>query len=135
MPKPDESSEDLGVLINTSSAAAKEGQTGQAAYSASKGGVLSMTLPVARDLARFRIRIMTLVPALFSTPMMERLPDRAKREILKSAEYPVSHLYPSQDDRYSQVYLCLQVRFGHPYEFADAVVSIIGNSIMVSLFW
>ncbi|UZJ57106.1 hypothetical protein CBS101457_006426 [Exobasidium rhododendri] len=110
IPKPDESTQDRGIIINTASAAAFEGQTGQVAYSASKGGVVSMTLPMARDLAWYGIRTMTLAPALFSTPMMKRLPEKAKKQILRSAEFPV--------------------RFGYPEEFAHAVVTIIENSIL-----
>lgn len=64
IPKPGEKTVDRGVIINTASAAALEGQAGQAAYSASKGGVLAMTLPMARDLAWYGIRVMTLAPAL-----------------------------------------------------------------------
>jgi NAD(P)-dependent dehydrogenase (short-subunit alcohol dehydrogenase family) len=106
IPRPDESTEDRGVLINTASAAAFEGQTGQVSYSASKGGVVGMTLPMARDLARYGIRTMTLAPALFSTPMMERLPDKAKKQILRSAEFPVS-LLRSERDVYAYVWMSL----------------------------
>ncbi|MBS0551229.1 MAG: SDR family NAD(P)-dependent oxidoreductase, partial [Proteobacteria bacterium] len=63
-----------GVIINTASVAAYEGQIGQAAYAASKGGIVSMTLPIARELARFGIRVMTIAPGLFITPMMRGLP-------------------------------------------------------------
>ncbi|EPQ26886.1 uncharacterized protein PFL1_05521 [Pseudozyma flocculosa PF-1] len=110
IPKPTASTKELGVIINTASAAALEGQSGQAAYAASKGGVLSMTLPLSRDLAWFGIRSMTLTPALFSTPMMQQLPDRAKAQILKSAEFPV--------------------RFGEPDEFAHAVKMVIENPML-----
>lgn len=66
-------------------------KTGLAAYSASKGGVLSMTLPLARDLARFGIRVCTVTPGLFSTPMSTRgVPEQVMRRIMRSAEYPVS---------------------------------------------
>ena len=91
-----------------------------------------MTLPIARDLARFGIRICTLAPALFSTPMMERLPEKAKRQILRSAEFPVG-VSNCDEQKYLLTPSCSQVRFGHPHEFASAVISIIENSILVSL--
>lgn len=112
IPKPTSSTVDLGVIINTASAAALEGQSGQCSYAASKGGVLSLTLPMARDLAWFGIRAMTLAPALFETPMMEKLPDRQRNAILRMSEFPV--------------------RFGKPDEFATAVQSCIENSMLVS---
>ena len=109
--KADASTPERGVIINTASAAALEGQAGQSSYAASKGGVLSLALPMARDLAWYGIRVMTLAPALFSTPMMESLPERAKAQILRSSEFPV--------------------RFGHPDEFAHAVAAIIENPMLV----
>lgn len=112
IPKPTEESKDLGVIINTASAAALEGQAGQCPYSASKGGVLSLTLPMARDLAWFGIRVMTLVPTLFETPMMAQLPKRARQAILRTCEFPA--------------------RFGHPDEFALSVQSVIENPMLVS---
>lgn len=112
IPKPTSSTVDLGVIINTASAAALEGQSGQCSYAASKGGVLSLTLPMARDLAWFGIRTMTLAPALFETPMMEKLPDRQRNAILRMSEFPV--------------------RFGKPDEFAAAVQACIENSMLVS---
>ena len=112
IPKPTESTEDLGVIINTASAAALEGQAGQCPYSASKGGVLSLTLPMARDLAWFGIRVMTLVPTLFETPMMSQLPDRARKAILRTCEFPA--------------------RFGKPEEFALSVQAVVENPMLVS---
>lgn len=113
IPKPTESTEDLGVIINTASAAALEGQAGQCSYSASKGGVLALSLPMARDLAWFGVRVMTLVPTLFETPMMMGLPDRARAKILSQCEYPA--------------------RFGKPEEFALSVQGVIENPMLVSV--
>ncbi len=112
IPKPTEATKDLGVIINTASAAALEGQAGQCPYSASKGGVLSLTLPMARDLAWYGIRVMTLVPTLFETPMMAQLPKRAKEAILRTCEFPA--------------------RFGYPEEFALAVQGVVENPMLVS---
>lgn len=112
IPKPTEATKDLGVIINTASAAALEGQAGQCPYSASKGGVLSLSLPMARDLAWFGIRVMTLVPTLFETPMMAQLPKRAREAILRTCEFPA--------------------RFGYPEEFALAVQGVVENSMLVS---
>ena len=77
-----------GVIINTASVAFEDGQIGQAAYAASKGGVVSMTLPAARELARFGIRVMTIAPGLFETSMSAGLPDDVRAEILKAVPYP-----------------------------------------------
>ncbi|SPO26752.1 related to 3-hydroxyacyl-CoA dehydrogenase [Ustilago trichophora] len=110
IPKPTEDTPDLGVIINTASAAALEGQAGQCPYSASKGGVLSLTLPMARDLAWFGIRVMTLVPTLFETPMMAQLPKRAKEAILRTCEFPA--------------------RFGKPEEFALSVQGVVENPML-----
>ncbi|EST04984.1 Short-chain dehydrogenase/reductase SDR [Kalmanozyma brasiliensis GHG001] len=107
---PNEDTEDRGVIINTASAAALEGQAGQCPYSASKGGVLSLSLPMARDLAWFGIRVMTLVPTLFETPMMSQLPDRARKAILRTCEFPA--------------------RFGKPEEFALAVKGVVENPML-----
>jgi short subunit dehydrogenase/thiolase-like protein len=71
--------EERGVIVNTASVAAFDGQIGQAAYSASKGGVVGMTLPIARDLAQVRIRVVTIAPGLFDTPLLAGLPEDAKR--------------------------------------------------------
>jgi NAD(P)-dependent dehydrogenase (short-subunit alcohol dehydrogenase family) len=77
-----------GVIINTSSVAAQDGQMGQVAYAASKGGVASMTLPVARDLSRDGIRVCTILPGLFHTPMFDGLPDDARRALAASVPFP-----------------------------------------------
>jgi NAD(P)-dependent dehydrogenase (short-subunit alcohol dehydrogenase family) len=77
-----------GVIINTASVAAFEGQIGQAAYSASKGGVASLTLPVARELARVGIRVMTIAPGIFDTPMMAGLPEPARQSLGQQVPFP-----------------------------------------------
>ncbi|MCE7792622.1 SDR family NAD(P)-dependent oxidoreductase [Salipaludibacillus sp. CUR1] len=99
-----------GVIINTASIAAYEGQAGQAAYSASKGGVVSMTLPLARELADYGIRVMSIAPGLFYTPMLKSLPKKA-REYLESQP-----LFPD--------------RVGAPDEYALLVKSILSNSML-----
>src|SRR5580765_5162525 len=73
--------EERGVIVNTASVAAFDGQIGQAAYSASKGGVVGLTLPVARDLASLQIRVMTIAPGVFDTPMMAMLPEPARQQL------------------------------------------------------
>ncbi|RBI71918.1 3-hydroxyacyl-CoA dehydrogenase [Roseovarius sp. TE539] len=102
--------EEGGVIINTASVAAFEGQIGQAAYSASKGGVAGLTLPVARELARHGIRVMTIAPGLFLTPMLEGLPQEAQDSL--GAQVP----FPN--------------RLGAPAEFAALVASIIDNPML-----
>jgi len=77
-----------GVIINTASVAFEDGQIGQAAYAASKGGIVSMTLPAARELARIGIRVMAIAPGLFETSMSAGLPDDIRAEILKAVPYP-----------------------------------------------
>ena len=99
-----------GVIINTSSVAAYEGQIGQAAYSASKGGVNAMTLPIARELARSGIRVITIAPGLFDTPMMASLPEAARESL--GAQVP----FPS--------------RLGHPEEYAALAKHIIENTML-----
>ncbi|MGJ9457775.1 3-hydroxyacyl-CoA dehydrogenase [Oceanobacillus sp. CF4.6] len=99
-----------GVIINTASVAAFEGQIGQAAYSASKGGVASMTLPIARDLASLGIRVMAVAPGLFLTPMFETLPEKAQEELGKMTPFPP--------------------RLGKPEEYAQLVQSIIENPML-----
>ena len=99
-----------GVIINTSSVAAEDGQLGQVAYAASKGGVLAMTLPVARDLAREGIRVVTILPGLFETPMFGSLPDEARQAL--AAQVP----FPS--------------RLGSPAEFAALAVHICENGML-----
>jgi 3-hydroxyacyl-CoA dehydrogenase/3-hydroxy-2-methylbutyryl-CoA dehydrogenase len=87
--QPDESGE-RGVIINTASVAAFEGQQGQSAYSASKGGVVSMTLPLAREFAPLGIRVMTIAPGVFSTPLFNLLPDSAQQQIINTVTI---HIY------------------------------------------
>jgi len=99
-----------GVIINTASAAAFDGQIGQAAYSASKGGVVSLTLPVARDLASLGIRCVTIAPGTFDTPMLAMLPDRQRQAL--AAQIP----FPS--------------RLGRPSEFAQLARQIIENPML-----
>src|SRR3546814_16767979 len=79
-----------GAIVNTASVAAYEGQIGQAAYSASKGGVVGMTLPMARELARFGIRVNTVAPGIFWTPMVAGLPDEVKQSRSASLPFPRS---------------------------------------------
>jgi NAD(P)-dependent dehydrogenase (short-subunit alcohol dehydrogenase family) len=99
-----------GVVVNTASAAAFDGQIGQAAYSASKGGVVGMTLPLARDLAQSLIRVMTIAPGLFDTPMLQGLPEPARQSL--AAQVPM----PS--------------RLGDPSEYAKLVRHICENPML-----
>ena len=99
-----------GVIVSTASVAAFEGQVGQAAYSASKGGVVGMTLPIARDLADKKIRVMTIAPGLFKTPMLEGLPQEAQDSL--GAQVP----HPS--------------RLGDPDEYAALVEHIVANPML-----
>ena len=99
-----------GVIVNTASIAAFDGQVGQAAYSASKGGVVGMTLPVARDLADKFIRVATVAPGTFDTPMLAGLPEEARQSL--GAQIP----HPS--------------RLGHPSEFAALVAHIVENPML-----
>lgn len=99
-----------GVVINTASIAAMEGQIGQAAYAASKGAIVSMTLPLARDLASSGIRVMTIAPGLFMTPMMEGLPENVKTDLASNVP--------------------LLKRLGHPDEYAKLVESILTNNML-----
>ena len=92
-----------GVIINTASVAAFEGQVGQAAYSASKGGKLGMTLPIARDLAPMGIRVVTVAPSLFGTPLLNTLPEKVRSFLASQVPFPrrlgdpaeCGHLVPS----------------------------------------
>ncbi len=99
-----------GVIVNTASVAAFDGQIGQAAYSASKGGVVGMTLPIARDLASLGVRVCTIAPGLFLTPMMMSLPAEAQKSL--GAQVP----FPS--------------RLGDPKEYAQLAMSIVENSML-----
>src|SRR5437762_794303 len=89
-----------GVIVNTASVAAFDGQIGQAAYSASKGGVVAMTLPVARDLSRHGIRVCTIAPGVFETPMLLGLPKDAQESLGKQVPFP-SRLGRPDEDRKS----------------------------------
>jgi NAD(P)-dependent dehydrogenase (short-subunit alcohol dehydrogenase family) len=106
----DPAGEERGVIINTASVAAFEGQVGQAAYSASKGGIVGMTLPIARDLAQFGIRVMTIAPGIFWTPMMDGLPQAARESLSQQVPFPS--------------------RLGKPEEYALLVQSIIANPML-----
>ena len=99
-----------GVIVNTASVAAFDGQIGQAAYSASKGGVVAMTLPIARELARWGIRVMTIAPGLFDTPLMQTLPEDVKASLGQQVPFPP--------------------RLGRPSEFAALVQHIVENQML-----
>ena len=99
-----------GVIINTASVAAYEGQIGQAAYSASKGGVVGMTLPMARELARFGIRVVTIAPGIFWTPMVDSMTPQVQESLNASIPFPS--------------------RLGQPGEFAGLVAYILGNTYL-----
>jgi len=102
--------EDKGVVILVSSTSYQDGQVGQVAYAASKGGVAAMALPMARDLAPFGIRVVCIAPSLFTTSMGKGTSDKVKESLLRSTEFP--H------------------RFGQPDEFADLVIHCIENSYL-----
>lgn len=85
-----------GVIINTASVAAFEGQVGQVAYSASKGGIVGMTLPISRDLSPLGIRVMTIAPGLFDTPLFAELPEEAKQALGKMTPFPSRLGYPAE---------------------------------------
>lgn len=99
-----------GVIIHTASVAAFDGQTGQAAYAASKAGVVGMTLPMARDLARYGIRVMSIAPGIFETPMMGEISPEYKQPLVEMVQNPK--------------------RFGLPAEYAQLCVSIIENNYL-----
>ena len=99
-----------GVIVNTASVAAFDGQIGQAAYAASKGGIVGMTLPIARELARYGIRVMTIAPGIFHTPMMASLPDDVQQALGKMVPFPP--------------------RLGRAPEFASLVGEIIRNPML-----
>jgi NAD(P)-dependent dehydrogenase (short-subunit alcohol dehydrogenase family) len=102
--------EERGVIINTASVAAFDGQVGQAAYSASKGGVVGMTLPIARDLARELIRVVTIAPGLFDTPLLAGLPEPARESLGKQVPHPS--------------------RLGKPDEYGALAVHIVENPML-----
>src|SRR3546814_14031172 len=89
--------EERGVIINTASVAAYDGQIGQAAYASSKGGVVSMTLPVARDLAQHQIRVMTIAPGIFLTPMLLGLPQAAQARLGPPLPHPTPGREPGRE--------------------------------------
>ncbi|WP_284617399.1 3-hydroxyacyl-CoA dehydrogenase [Aquabacterium humicola] len=99
-----------GVLINTASVAAYDGQIGQAAYAASKGGVVGMTLPIARDLARSGIRVMTIAPGIFGTPMLFQMPKEVQDALAASVPFPS--------------------RLGRPEDYAKLVQQIVENDML-----
>ena len=84
------------LIVNTASTAAYDGQIGQSAYSASKGGIVSMTLPIARELARFGIRVCTIAPGLFETPMLQGLPEKAYNSLIETTLYPKRLGFPHE---------------------------------------
>jgi NAD(P)-dependent dehydrogenase (short-subunit alcohol dehydrogenase family) len=110
MSQADDVDGERGVIVNTASVAAFEGQIGQAAYSASKGGIVGMTLPIARDLARLKIRVVTIAPGLFDTPLFSTLSEDA----IKSLGEQVPH--PS--------------RLGSPQEYAALAAHIVENPML-----
>ncbi|NMO91626.1 3-hydroxyacyl-CoA dehydrogenase [Actinomycetospora sp. TBRC 11914] len=99
-----------GVIINTASVAAFEGQVGQAAYSASKGGIVGMTLPIARDLASLGIRVVTIAPGLFETPLLGSLPDDVKTSLGNQVPHPS--------------------RLGQPSEYGQLAAHIVANPML-----
>ena len=102
--------EERGVIVNTASVAAYDGQVGQVAYAASKGGIVGLTLPVARDLAQHRIRVMTIAPGIFLTPMLMGLPQAAQDSLGTQVPHPS--------------------RLGRPEEYAQLIASIIANPML-----
>lgn len=99
-----------GLVVQTASIAAYEGQVGQAAYAASKGGVVGLTLPAARELARFGVRVVTIAPGLFHTPLMDGLPEEARESLAKTPLFPQ--------------------RLGRPEEFGRMVLAIAANPLL-----
>jgi len=99
-----------GVIINTASVAAFDGQVGQVAYAATKGGVVGMTLPIARDLAGLGIRCNTIAPGIFNTPLMNAAPDKVKQPLIDMTQFPK--------------------RLGHPSEYAELVCHMIENRFL-----
>jgi NAD(P)-dependent dehydrogenase (short-subunit alcohol dehydrogenase family) len=102
--------EERGVIVNTASVAAYEGQIGQAAYSASKGGIVGMTLPIARDLAQRQIRVVTIAPGLFDTPLLAGLPEEARASLGQQVPHPS--------------------RLGSPDEYGALVEHIVANPML-----
>lgn len=104
------SNADNGIIINTASIAAFDGQVGQASYSSSKAGVVGLTLPLARELSRHGIRVMTIAPGVFATPMMHSIPEKARKQLEAAVPYPK--------------------RLGAPEEFAKLAMHIIDNAYL-----
>ncbi|MGK9066598.1 SDR family NAD(P)-dependent oxidoreductase [Stutzerimonas chloritidismutans] len=102
--------EERGVIVNTASVAAFDGQIGQPAYAASKAGIVGMTLPLAREFSRYGIRVMTVAPGLFLTPLLATLPEEAQRSLGQQVPFPS--------------------RLGQPDEFAQLVQSIVENPML-----
>ncbi|MBB6306462.1 SDR family NAD(P)-dependent oxidoreductase [Xanthobacter tagetidis] len=102
--------EERGVIVNTASVAAFEGQVGQSAYAASKSAVAGMTLPLAREFAQYGIRVLTIAPGIFLTPMLESLPEEVQQSLGRQVPFPS--------------------RLGHPDEYAQLVESIIANPML-----
>lgn len=102
--------DERGVIVNVASIAAFDGQTGQAGYAASKGGIVSMTLPIARDLAKRGIRVMTVAPGVFETPLLAAAPDEVRDPLIEITQFPK--------------------RLGKPEEFADQVAHIVTCSYL-----
>lgn len=102
--------EEAGVVVNTASVAAYDGQIGQAAYASSKGGVVGLTLPAARDLAQHRVRVVSIAPGIFLTPMLMGLPPAAQESLGQQVPHPS--------------------RLGHPDEYAQLVESIVANPML-----
>ena len=107
---PEGDSGERGVIVNTASVSAFEGQIGQAAYSASKAGVTGMTLPIARELARIGVRVMTIAPGLMRTPMLQGMPEAVQESLGAQVPFPA--------------------RLGHPEEYAALVVHILENPML-----
>lgn len=107
---PESDDDERGVVVNTASVAAYDGQIGQVAYAASKGGVVSMTLPLAREFARVGIRVVAIAPGVFATPMMAELPEKAQEALAQSIPFPS--------------------RLGKPEEYASLVCHVIENVML-----
>jgi NAD(P)-dependent dehydrogenase (short-subunit alcohol dehydrogenase family) len=99
-----------GVIVNTASVAAFDGQIGQAAYSASKGGIVALTLPIAREFARIGVRVMTIAPGTFDTPLLAALPEAARQSLAQQVPFPP--------------------RLGRPEEYAALVKHIFENEML-----
>jgi NAD(P)-dependent dehydrogenase (short-subunit alcohol dehydrogenase family) len=110
MAKAESPQPERGVIVNTASIAAYEGQIGQISYAVSKGGVVSMCLPLARELSSFGIRVMTIAPGIFDTPMLESLPDKVKASLATQVPFPP--------------------RLGRPEEYAALVEHIFENEML-----